>query len=105
MQIFNSPLFWFVEGILCCVMVLGARTWAQDRAIALPWWKWFAFAVWVLLAGFTIAFIGTSFGEGEATAAVRGGLLFGLVVVLAGAGLWRIWLIGVTPRDKATSES
>jgi uncharacterized membrane protein (DUF485 family) len=48
------------------------------------------FVLWILLAGFTIAFVGTSFGEGEPTAAIRGGLLFGLISVIAGVGVWRI---------------
>lgn len=92
MQIFNSGFFWFVEGILVCVMVLGVRAWALDRSIHLTWWKWLALGVWMLFAGFTIAFIGTSFGENEPTAAVRGGLLFGIVVIIAAVGLWRLWL-------------
>jgi hypothetical protein len=98
MQIFNSGFFWFVEGILFCVMVLGVRAWARDRALPQSWWKWLAFGLWVSFAGFTIAFVGTSFGEGEPTAAVRGGILFGGVVILSGVGLWRLWMIGATHR-------
>ena len=100
MQIFNSGLFWFVEGILFCVIVLALRAWSRDRSIPLPWWKWLAFGVWDLLAGFTIAFVGTSFGEGEPTAAMRGGLLFGLVSVIAAVGLWRLWMIGTKSGEK-----
>jgi len=100
MQIFNSGLFWFVEGILFSVMVLALRSWARERSIPLPWWKWLAFGVWVLLAGFTIAFVGTSFGEGEPTAAVRGGLMFGLVSVIAAVVVWRLWMIGAGRREK-----
>jgi len=94
MQIFNSGLFWFVEGILFCVMVLALRSWARERAIPLAWWKWIAFGMWVLLIGFTLAFVGTSLGEGEPTAAIRGGLLFGLASVILGVAVWRAWLIG-----------
>lgn len=90
MQAFNSGLFWFVEGILCCVLLLGLRAWIQDRGIAMTWWKWLAFVAWVCLAGFTIAFVGTSLGEGERTAALRGGLLFGIMSALSGAGVWRL---------------
>ena len=45
MQIFNSGFFWFVEGILSCVVVLGIRAWSLDRSIPLhfsayrPAWK------------------------------------------------------------------
>ena len=98
MQIFNSGFFWFVEGILSCVMVLGLRAVARDRSIPLTWWKWLAFGIWVLLAGFTIAFVGTSFGEGEPTAAIRGGLMFGFVVIISAVVLWRLWMIGAPHR-------
>ena len=91
---FNSGLFWFVEGILFCIMVLGLRAWAQDGAIPTPWWKWVAFVAWVLLASFAIGFATTSWGEDEPTAAIRGGLLFGFLAVASGVALWRIWMIG-----------
>ena len=99
MELFNSGLFWFVEGILLCVMVLAVRAWAQDRSVPLTWWKWLTFGVWILYTGTTIAFIGTSLGEGEPTAALRGGLLFGLVSVISAVVLWRIWMIGARPRE------
>ena len=94
MQIFNSGLFWFVEGILFVVVVLAVRAWATDRALAMPIWKWSLFILWTALAGFTIAFVGTSFGEGEPVAATRGGLLFGLISIITGVGLWRVLLVG-----------
>ena len=75
MQIFNSGLFWFIEGILFVVVIMAVRAMLEDR-------------------GFTIAFVGTSYGEGEPVAAVRGGLLFGLITVIAGAGVWRLLLSG-----------
>ena len=90
----SNSVVWFVEGILFCIMVLGLRAWAQDRAIPTPWWKWAAFVVWVLLTGFAIGFASTSWGEGERTAAIRGGLLFGFIAVASGVALWRIWMIG-----------
>jgi hypothetical protein len=89
MQIFNSGFFWFVEGILFVVMILGFRAWALGRGVSLGFLRWALVLVWLLLAGFTIAFVGTSFGEGEPTAAIRGGLLFGLISVIGGVGLWR----------------
>jgi hypothetical protein len=94
MQIFNSGFFWFGEGVLFCIVILALQAWAEDRSIPLTWWKWLAFGLWGLLAGFTIAFVGTSFGEGEPGAAIRGGLLFGLVTVISGVVLWRLWMIG-----------
>jgi len=106
MQIFNSGFFWFVEGILFVVMILAARAWARDRGLVMPGWKWILFLFWVLLAGFTIAFVGTSFGEGEPVAGTRGGLLFGLLTIIGGVGVWRIILAGSTSRGgDAASEA
>jgi hypothetical protein len=75
-------------------MLLGLSIWARDRATQMRWWKWTTFLVWVLFAGFAIAFVGTSLGEKETSAAVRGGLFFGLIAVLSGVGVWRIVKIG-----------
>jgi hypothetical protein len=94
MQIFNSGLFWFVEGILAVVVVLAFRRWAADRGLPMPAWKWALFLLWLGLAGFTIAFVGTSFGEGEPAAATRGGFLFGFLTILAAFGFWRLLHMG-----------
>ncbi len=94
MQFFNSGIFWFVEGILFVFVLLGVNAWAKDRGIPLSLAKWVLFLGWLLLAGFTIAFVGTSFGEGEPVAAQRGGLLFGLVTVVSGVGILRVLRAG-----------
>jgi len=94
MQVFNSGAFWFVEGILFCLMVIGLHLWAKDKSIPMTWWKWAIFLIWVCIAGFSIAFVGTSLGENEAGAAMRGGLFFGIVSVISGVGVWRLLLIG-----------
>ncbi len=102
MQIFNGGLFWFIEGVLCCVMVLGLNAWARDRSIRMLWWKWVVFGTWTLFAGFSIAFVGTSFGENEVSAAVRGGMFFGIIVVLSGVGVWRLVMLGTKPGKQRT---
>jgi hypothetical protein len=94
MRIFNSGFFWFVEGILLSLMVLGLSAWARDRSLPMPAWKWLVFLVWVAFTGFTIAFVGTSLGEGEPTAATRGGILFGLIAIIGGVGVWRALMTG-----------
>ena len=94
MHFFTSGLFWFLEGILACLVVIGLKIWTEDRSIPMPSWKWILFGLWILFFGFTIAFVGTSIGEKEITAALRGGILFGLVSVISGVGLWRVLLIG-----------
>jgi hypothetical protein len=90
MKFFNSGLFWFIEGILATIFVLGFRVWMEDRGVRMNWWKWGLLGIWVLFAGFTIAFVGTSLGENETTAAFRGGVIFGVISIVSGVGLWRV---------------
>lgn len=94
MQIFTSGLFWFVEGILFVVVILGTRAWVRDRGLAVSVWTWALFVLWLGFAGFTLAFVGTSLGEGEPTAATRGGLLFGMIAIVSGVGIWRLFRAG-----------
>lgn len=100
MQLFNSPFFWFLEGILFCLVIMGFKVWAEDRRVPMPFWKWLLLVAWMALLGFTLAFMETSLGEGEVNAAVKGGILFGIVVVISGVGLWRLIMIGRRTRDR-----
>ena len=90
MGFFSNGTFWFVEGILLCLAVFGFKTWADDRGIRLNIWKWLLLGLWLLFFGFTITFVGTSLGENETTAALKGGIIFGLVAIISGVGLWRL---------------
>ncbi|MFC1555779.1 hypothetical protein ACFL67_01720 [candidate division KSB1 bacterium] len=94
MQFFNSGFFWFLEGIIFCLVVAGLHVWMKDKSIPMPVWKWLMFLVWVLFFGFTIAFVGTSIGENEIQAAQKGGILFGIITIISGAGVWRLILSG-----------
>jgi hypothetical protein len=94
MSFFTSGMFWFIEGILFTLAVMGFKVWMEDRGNPMPFWKWMLVGVWVLVLGFTIAFVGTNIGEGELTAALKGGILFGLVTVIGAAGLWRLLSFG-----------
>ncbi|MHC4696717.1 MAG: hypothetical protein ACYTFA_08250 [Planctomycetota bacterium] len=94
MQFFNSHSFWFLEGIFVCLAIMGFKAWAEDHRIPMPFWKWLLLVAWMVLLGFTLAFIGTSLGEREVYAALRGGILFGIVVIVSGVALWRILMIG-----------
>jgi len=93
MQFFNSGLFWFIEGIFACLVVIGLKITMEDKGISMPLWKWILFVLWILLFGFTIAFVGTNIGEKEMTAAKLGGLVFGLLSVVTGVGLWRLLIL------------
>jgi hypothetical protein len=94
MPFFISSWFWFLEGILTCLMILGLKIYMEDKGVPMPFWKWILFGLWVLFVGFSIAFVGTSLGEGEPTAAKLGGMLFGLTSIISGIALWRILLSG-----------
>jgi len=93
MHFFNSGLFWFIEGIFTCLAVIGLKIWMEDKGIPMPFWKWLLLGLWVLFFGFTIAFVTTSLGENEPTAAKIGGIAFGLISLVTGFGLWRLLLL------------
>ncbi len=100
MQFFNSGILWFFEGIILCLVIIGFNVWMKERNIPMPFWKWIVFLIWIIIFGFTISFIGTSMGEGEINAAIKGGILFGLITVISGVGLWRLIKIGAGLREK-----
>jgi hypothetical protein len=90
MGFFTSGLFWFVEGVLACLFCNAIRLWTLDRNVPMPPWKWVVLSLWVLFVGFALAFVGTSLGENEPTAAWMGGLIFSLIAVISAVALWRI---------------
>ena len=105
MKFFNSGFFWFIEGILMTLVFLGFKTWMEDRSVPMPWWKWVLFGLWVFFAGFTIAFVGTSMGENEIVAALKGGIIFGIITIISGVGLWRLLQIGRVKKTKQETEA
>jgi hypothetical protein len=90
MQFFNSGLFWLIEGVLLCLVILGMKVWSEDAGISMRPWKWALFGAWLLLLSFSIGFIGTNLGENEVNAAIKGGALFSIITIIAGAGLWKL---------------
>jgi hypothetical protein len=70
----------------------------------MPPWKWVVFVTWLFFAGFTIAFVGTSFGEGEPAAGLRGGLLFGFVTIVGAVGVWRVFHAGRRRRGEGVAD-
>ena len=102
MSFFNSGLYWFIEGIIFCMAVIGFKIWMEDRGIPMPFWKWMMLGIWILLFGFSIAFVGTNLGEKEPKAALLGGIVFGLITIISGVGLWRILLIGKKPKKSSS---
>ena len=103
MEFFTSGLFWFIEGVLACLAVIGIKLWMEDRGIPMPWWKWVMTALWFCMVGFTVARVGTSVGEGEPRAALMGGIIFGVITVIAGVAFWR--LLGYSGSARTTNNS
>ncbi len=102
MYFFNSGLFWFFEGIIFCIVIISLKTWTKEKNIFMPIWKWGLLVLWIIFLEFVIAFVGTSLGENEVTAATLGGILFGLLVVISGVVLWRI--LGFTYKPHKNNE-
>ena len=92
MQFFDHGLFWFVEGILTCLALWGLRAWMQDSHRPMPWWKWLLVVIWIGFAGLSIAFVGTSLGEGEVQAAYLGGLWGAVIAVISAVVIGRVLL-------------
>jgi len=90
MFVFDTGLFWFAEGVLACLAVVGLKLWMEDRRIAMPWWKWFLVAGWIVFAGVSVAFVGTSLGENEPRAAVMAALFAGVIALISAVVLWRV---------------
>ena len=93
MNFFTSGIFWFIEGIFAVVITLGFNQWVKDHNIKMYWWKWVGFYLVVISFGFTIAFVTTSVGENEKTAALRGGLVFGLLSFVLSGLFYRLLLV------------
>ena len=88
MWLFDSSLFWFVQGLLACLALVGFKLWTEDRHIRMQWWKWILVLVWMAFVGASVAFVGTSLGENEPRAAILGGLFAGMIALI-GAVAWK----------------
>ena len=90
MSFFTSGFFWFIQGILATIIIIAFKFWMEDRGVKMVWWKWAVCILWMTLAGFTIAFVFTSLGEGEKVAAIKGGIIFSLITAVTGVIVWRL---------------
>ncbi len=108
MSFFASRSFWFIEGILAVLVLIGFKAWMEERETPMPFWKWAALCTWLVIVGFTIAFVGTCIGENETVAAKKGGIIFSVVSIITGVGVWRLLQIGrarTSADDNAVVES
>ena len=92
MVFFGSGLFWFIEGIIFFIIILGFKQWTMDKSISMNPLKWILFISWLLFFEFTIGFITTSIGEKETIAALKGGGIFGFLCIMLGIAFFRFIL-------------
>ncbi len=90
MDFFGSSFFWFIEGIFACLAIIALRIWTQDKGIRMPFWKWPVLIVWVAFLGISIAYVGTSIGEGESSAAFFGAVSASVIASISGVVVWRL---------------
>lgn len=105
MNFWHNGFIWFSTGIILVVVLAAIRAWRRDAGAPLRWWHWVLILAWLLFFGVSCAFIGTSLGEGEITAATRGGIIMGLLVLISGVAIWRLLPQAEAPRQKAETDS
>lgn len=88
MDFFGSGLFWILEGIFLSVTLIGLKIWFEDHQIRMNFWKWISVFIWIIAFSISLAYITTSLGENESVAALRGGIMFGVILFISGLGLW-----------------
>ena len=93
MGFFDSGFFWFVEGLLACLATIALKVWAEDKKIPMPFWKWATVVAWVLFVSVSVAFVGTSLGEGETHAAFIGATLACVLAAISGVIVWRLLIV------------
>ena len=81
--------------------MVAIKLWSQDRGVPMTWWKWILTVLWFCLAGFTLALVGTSLGEGEPRAAAMGGIVFGTLSIIVGVAFWRLLGFSTTQTTRA----
>lgn len=87
---FTTGQFWFFMGILFVGVAAGVKVWFEDLGYEMNWWKWLLTAIWWFLVFFTLYAVFTFLGEGEVRGFWLGLLLFGIIDVILGVGLWRL---------------
>lgn len=87
-------IFAFVTGLLAGGVIVGAITWSKDLGLKLNWWKWLLAGLWYLLLLFLIFAAFTLMGEGESVAGWKTLGIASVVMVILGAGLFRIIFAG-----------
>ena len=96
-MITNLVVFAFITGLFSGAVIIGAITWAKDLGLNMKWWKWLLTAIWYLLFLFLVFAAFTFIGEGEPAAGWKTMGISTVLMVILGAGLFRLLVAG---RDK-----
>ena len=87
-------IFTFVTGLLSGGVIVGAIAWSKELGLKLNWWKCLLAVLWYLLLLLLIFAAFTFIGEGEPAAGWRTLGISTVVMVILGAGLYRILVAG-----------
>jgi len=82
-------MVWLLFGVLSAI---GVFFLIKTDRIKLKVWHWVCFAIWYLGLVFTVAFISSSFLEGEPRAAAMAALIFGGILVILAIVFYRLVL-------------
>ncbi len=96
---FNGNTFWFLNGIIFVVIVFGLKTFAEDKGWGMNWWKWLLSGIWYLIFSTGFYAWGTLTGENFPLAGFYTFLLFFVISIILGVGLWR--LLALQPQSEA----
>ena len=77
-------------GVLIALFFMGIKYWLADANIKMNGWKWSVLSGWFFFLALTVAAAFTLMGEGEWAAGKRFLLFFGIVLLLAGSGIWKL---------------
>ena len=98
-MITNLVVFAFIVGLLTGAVVVGAITWAKALGLRMSWWRWLLSALWYSLLLFLLFTAFTFMGEGEVTAGWKTIGISLVILVILGAGLVRILMVGRTHQE------
>jgi len=93
-MITNLVILAFIAGLLTVLIIIGAVIWFEDLKLKLSWWKWTLAGIWYILLMFFILASFTFMGEGEVAAGWKSLAAEAVLMVVLGAGLFRILVSG-----------
>ncbi len=91
-------MFEFIINGLVLVSLLTAIyalfNYLKEKGVKFAWWKWTLSVFWIIAFLLVFGFIGTTIGEGEPGATLRGGAALLALLVVSGIVLFRLFFGG-----------